>query len=79
MALTNKELLKLYGDMVLVRAFEEKVDELISMAKITGTTHLGIGQEAVMAGANHELKKTVMEPGWVSCEPFQTGWWNTMS
>ena len=57
MTLTNKELLKLYGDMVLVRAFEEKVDELISFAKITGTTHLGIGQEAIMAGANHALKK----------------------
>jgi len=58
MALTNQVLLKLYDDMLLVRAFEEKVDELISMAKITGTTHLGIGQEAIMAGANHALKKT---------------------
>lgn len=57
MALTNKELLKLYGDMVLVRAFEEKVDELISFAKITGTTHLGIGQEAIMAGGNYALAK----------------------
>ena len=57
MALKNKELLKLYGDMVLVRAFEEKVDELISFAKITGTTHLGIGQEAIMAGANYALAK----------------------
>ena len=57
MALKNEELLKLYGDMVLVRAFEEKVDELISFAKITGTTHLGIGQEAIMAGANYALAK----------------------
>jgi len=56
-ALKNKELLKLYGDMVLVRAFEEKVDELISFAKITGTTHLGIGQEAIMAGGNYALEK----------------------
>ena len=57
MALKNEELLKLYGDMVLARAFEEKVDELISFAKITGTTHLGIGQEAIMAGANYALAK----------------------
>lgn len=57
MAFKNEELLKLYADMVLVRAFEEKVDELISFAKITGTTHLGIGQEAVMAGANYALEK----------------------
>lgn len=57
MVLKNEELLKLYKDMVLVRAFEEKVDELISFAKITGTTHLGIGQEAIMAGANYALEK----------------------
>jgi len=58
MALTNDELLQLYGEMYLIRAFEEKVDELISLAKITGTTHLGIGQEAIMAAANHAIRET---------------------
>lgn len=55
MALSNTEYLKLYKDMVLVRLFEEKVNELISYARITGTTHLGIGQEAIMAGGNYAL------------------------
>ena len=58
MALSKQELLKLYGDMWLIRAFEEKVDELISTAQITGTTHLGIGQEAIMAGGNHAIKRS---------------------
>ncbi len=42
----------------MIRAFEEKVDELISTGQITGTTHLGIGQEAAMAGAGFALKPT---------------------
>lgn len=58
MLLTNQELLKLYEDMKYIRALEEKVDELISNAKITGTTHLGIGQEAIMAGAHYAVKRT---------------------
>lgn len=58
MALSNSELMELYIDMWLIRAFEEKVDELISSAQITGTTHLGIGQEAIMAAGNHAIRRS---------------------
>ena len=54
---TNKDkLFDLYETMLTIRAFEEKVDELISTGQITGTTHLGIGQEGVMAGAIKALR-----------------------
>lgn len=37
--------------MWLIRAFEEKVSELFARGQIGGLLHLGIGQEAVAAGA----------------------------
>ncbi len=46
----TKLLLKMMKDMLLIRAFEEKVNEMFMMGKIHGTTHLAIGQEAVAAG-----------------------------
>ena len=37
--------------MKLIRAFEERVDRLFVEARIHGTTHLCIGQEAIPVGA----------------------------
>jgi len=36
--------------MRLIRAFEEKADELFALGKVHGTMHLSIGQEAVATG-----------------------------
>jgi len=58
MDLSNDTLLNIYKEMNLVRAIEERIDKLISLGEITGTTHLGIGHEAIMTGINYALKKT---------------------
>jgi pyruvate dehydrogenase E1 component alpha subunit len=38
--MTEKELLKIYRDMVLIREFEERTAEMYSRGKITGFCHL---------------------------------------
>ena len=53
--MTEKELLKIYRDMVLIREFEERTAEMYSRGKITGFCHLYIGQEAVAVGAMSAL------------------------
>ena len=47
---TPDELKKLYGDMLLIRRFEEKAGQLYGMGLIGGFCHLYIGQEAVVTG-----------------------------
>ena len=48
----GKELLaKLYGDMVLIRRFEELSGQMYGLRKIGGFCHLYIGQEAVAVGS----------------------------
>ena len=42
---------RLLHEMIRIRRFEEKCVELYSAGKIRGFMHLGIGQEAVAAGA----------------------------
>lgn len=42
--------LRLYGEMLRIRRFEEEVFRLVSDGRIGGTTHLCIGQEAVPVG-----------------------------
>lgn len=42
--------------MALIRAFEEKAEELFSLGKVHGTMHLSIGQEATAIGAAAALK-----------------------
>ena len=42
---------KKYRSMLLIRAFEERVDQLYVMGKTYGTLHLSIGQEATNVGA----------------------------
>ncbi len=49
--LTTTELLNLYQKMLLIREFEEKAAQMYTQGKISGFTHLYIGQEAVAVGA----------------------------
>ena len=47
---TKEELLEMYRQMVLIRAFEEKAAEMYAKGKIGGFLHLYSGQEAVGVG-----------------------------
>lgn len=42
--------------MLLIRAFEEKAEELFMLGRVHGTMHLSIGQEATAAGAASALQ-----------------------
>lgn len=57
MALNKEQLLQSYKDMLLIRRFEEKAGQLYGMGLIAGFCHLYIGQEAVVVGLQHCLKK----------------------
>ncbi len=50
-SLGNDELLRLYKQMVEIRLFEEKCEELYQKGKIGGFMHLYIGQEATGVGS----------------------------
>src|ERR1700710_2883496 len=52
---TQEELLRAYGDMLLIRRFEEKAGQLYGMGLIGGFCHLYIGQEAVVVGIQAAL------------------------
>ncbi len=54
-AMTREQLLKAYGDMLLIRRFEEKAGQLYGMGLIGGFCHLYIGQEAVVVGVQSAL------------------------
>lgn len=54
---TKKEALSFYKEMLLIRRFEEKAGQLYGMGKIAGFCHLYIGQEAVVAGVQSQLKE----------------------
>ena len=55
--ITNDELIALYKMMFLIRRFEEKAAEMYVRGKITGFSHLYIGEEAVAVGAITELNE----------------------
>jgi pyruvate dehydrogenase E1 component alpha subunit len=55
--LPDQELVRLYGQMVLSREFEESCAEQYAKGHITGFLHLYSGQEAVAAGATAALHK----------------------
>ena len=55
-ALSQKEALKAYHDMLLIRRFEERTAQLYGMGLIAGFCHLYIGQEAVVVGIQAVLK-----------------------
>ncbi len=50
LTLPPDQLVSMFRTMVLIRAFEEKADELFALGKVHGTMHLSLGQEAVAAG-----------------------------
>lgn len=56
MELTNNDLIRLYSEMWLIRLFEERVSELFAKGVLPGFIHLGIGQEACMAGTCFHLE-----------------------
>ncbi|MBK8908267.1 MAG: pyruvate dehydrogenase (acetyl-transferring) E1 component subunit alpha [Rhodospirillales bacterium] len=56
--LSSEQLLELYGQMLLIRRFEEKAGQLYGMGLIGGFCHLYIGQEAVVVGI-HSLSEAV--------------------
>jgi pyruvate dehydrogenase E1 component alpha subunit len=49
--ITNDEVVNLYKMMFLIRRFEEKAAEMYTRGKITGFSHLYIGEEAIAVGA----------------------------
>jgi len=54
--MTADELVKLYSQMVLIRLFEEKTNEMYHQGHISGYCHLYIGEEAVAVGALNALR-----------------------
>src|SRR3954451_13433622 len=54
-AMTNEQMLEAYGQMLLIRRFEEKAGQLYGMGLIGGFCHLYIGQEAVGIGVQGAL------------------------
>ena len=57
MEFSEEVLLSMYKKMLLIRYFEEKVDEFFARALIHGTTHLYVGEEAIAVGACVHLEK----------------------
>jgi acetoin:2,6-dichlorophenolindophenol oxidoreductase subunit alpha len=55
---TDRELaLRMYAQMLRIRAFEEQVNELYRAAKMPGLAHLYIGEEAVAVGICETLRR----------------------
>lgn len=54
----NKSLLKIYEQMLRIRLFEQKANELFAQGLVTGSMHLYIGQEAIAATAGELLRET---------------------
>ena len=54
--LSGEQLIEMYRQMVLIRNFEEKCQEMYTRAKIGGFLHLYVGQEAVAVGTIGALK-----------------------
>lgn len=52
------ELLRLHYQMLLIRRFEEKTQEMYTRAKIGGYCHLNIGEEAAVVGSISALDPT---------------------
>ena len=56
MELSSRELIAMYRTMVTIRRFEERVVELHAAAKLRGSVHVYIGEEAVATGACAALR-----------------------
>src|SRR5260221_11549340 len=55
-SISPEKALKAYGDMLLIRRFEERAAQLYGMGLIAGFCHLYIGQEAVVVGIQSILE-----------------------
>ena len=58
MTVSKETMIDLLGVMLKIRRFEEKLEEMVMAAKISGFVHLYIGQEAVAAGVCSNLRPT---------------------
>ena len=54
----NKIILQIYEQMLRIRLFEQKANELFAQGLVTGSMHLYIGQEAIAATAGDYLRET---------------------
>lgn len=52
----KEKLIDMLSKMHLIRAFEEKADQLFALGKVHGTMHLSIGMEATAVGAISALR-----------------------
>lgn len=50
------QLMQMFGRMLLIRRFEERLEKLFAGGELSGTTHVCIGQEAVAVGVNAALE-----------------------
>jgi len=57
MSIDNSEAFELYGQMLLIRRFEEECARQYMQGKVRGFLHLYIGQEAVAVGAIQTLRE----------------------
>lgn len=55
--IADHDLVRWYRQMVRIRVFEEKVQELFMTGQVQGTTHLCQGQEAVSVGAIAAMRR----------------------
>jgi len=55
--LGRAQALDMLATMCLIRAFEEKAEDLFARGLVHGTMHLSIGQEAVAVGATRAMQK----------------------
>jgi TPP-dependent pyruvate/acetoin dehydrogenase alpha subunit len=56
-AIDTKQLLHMYRRMVMIRLFEEQVNDLYTRALMPGLAHLYIGEEAIAVGVCEALRK----------------------
>src|SRR6476660_2555261 len=56
-AIDNKLLLRMYRRMVMIRLFEEQVNDLYTRALMPGLAHLYIGEEAIAVGVCEALRQ----------------------
>jgi pyruvate dehydrogenase E1 component alpha subunit len=56
LAIDNKLLLRMYRRMVMIRLFEEQVNDLYTRALMPGLAHLYIGEEAIAVGVCEALR-----------------------
>ena len=62
-----QKLLRMYRQMVAIRLFEERVNDLYTRALMPGLAHLYIGEEAIAVGVCEALRH---EPGRRCARPF---------